>query len=334
VATSGVATSGVATSGVATSGVATREAVPRSAAHVSTVRRLSAARLCREGAYRRTVAALREVYPGDDHTVSGDVHVLPGVASHGLARRDILVYLPPSYGARPARRYPVLYLGDGQNVFDAATSFAGEWGVDEAAENLAAGGQGPEVILVAIPNGGDARLAEYDPWPAPAGLPIAGQESQAAAYLDFVLQTVRPRVDRAFRTRTGRGSTGIVGSSLGGLIALYACLTRPNVFGFCGALSPAFWVTGGKIFAAAEERSAAGLRVYLDVGRREAGGRMVPQIRRMRDVLRRRGYDVAYVEDADGEHNEEAWRRRFPAMLAWFLDPAARPPGDGNDETA
>ncbi len=275
----------------------------------------------------------REVYPGDNHTVSGDVHVLPGVEGYGLARRDILVYLPPSYGARPARRYPVLYLSDGQNVFDAATSFAGEWGADEAAEDLAARGQSLEAIMVAIPNGGDARLAEYDPWPAPAGMPIAGRESQAAAYLDFLLQTVRPRVDTAFRTRTRRGSTGIVGSSLGGLIALYACLTRPHVFGFCGALSPAFWVTGGKIFQAVEERSASGLRVYLDVGRHEAGGRMVPQIRRMRDALRQRGYDVAYVEDADGQHNEEAWRRRFPAMLAWFLDPAARPPhNDDGDE--
>jgi len=265
-----------------------------------------------------------EVYPGDGHTVAGDVRVLRGVASHGLAPRDLLVYLPPSYAIRGARRYPVLYLQDGQNVFDAATSYAGEWGADEAAEALAA--RGLDVILVAVPNTGIARGAEYSPWPVRPS--STRQPSQAGAYLDFLTTTVKPRVDADFRTSRSRAHTGIAGSSLGGLIALYACLERPGVFGYCAALSPAFWPGGGGIFTVARDHSDAGLRVYLDGGRQEAGDRFVAQVRRMRDLLRRQGCDVAYVEDALGQHNEEAWRRRFPAALAWFLDPALRPDGD------
>ncbi len=269
-----------------------------------------------------------EVYPGDGHTVAGDVRLLRGVVSHGLARRDVLVYLPPSYATRPARRYPVLYLHDGQNVFDAATSYAGEWGADEAAESLAA--RGLDAILVAVPNAGLARGAEYSPWPVRPS--STRQPSQAGAYLDFLTTTVKRRVDADFRTSPKRADTGIAGSSLGGLIALYACLSRPGIFGYCAALSPAFWPGRGGIFSVARERPDPGLRVYLDAGRQEAGDRFVAQVSRMRDLLRDQGCDVAYVEDAQGQHNEEAWRRRFPAALAWFLDPALRPASSiGND---
>lgn len=262
-----------------------------------------------------------DVYTGNGHTVSGDVQVLPAVASHGLAPRDLLVYLPPSYATQTARRYPVLYLHDGQNVFDAATSYAGEWGADEAAESLAA--RGLESILVAIPNSGKARAAEYSPWPM-RPFTFRGK-SVAGAYLDFLLETVKPRIDTSFRTSPARAHTGIAGSSLGGLIALYGCLARPGTFGYCAALSPALWPGREQIFALARERRDPSLRVYLDAGGRELGDRFPAQVRRMRDLLARQGYDVAYVEETDGEHNEESWRRRFPAVLAWFLDPRQRP---------
>jgi predicted alpha/beta superfamily hydrolase len=261
------------------------------------------------------------VYSGEGHFVSGDVRVLRGVAGRSVGARDLLVYLPPGYESSPERRYPVLYLHDGQNVFDAATSFAGEWGADETAETLAE--QGLEVILVAIPNGGRARSAEYSPWTTRQhGLP---RQSQADDFLAFVLACVMPRIDDTFRTSRLRNETGIAGSSLGALSALYACLARPGVFGFCGALSPAFWPGRGAIGGFARDHQDPGLRIYIDVGRAEAGDRFLADIRRMRDLLTRQGYDVAYVEDPDGQHNEESWRRRFPAMLAWFLDPELRP---------
>jgi glycogen operon protein len=261
-------------------------------------------------------APYSQVYPGEEHTVSGDVRVLRDVAGPGVEARDVLVYLPPSYNEDPTRYYPVLYLQDGQNVFDAATSFSGEWGADEAAEQLA--GRGREAILVAVPNAGDARAAEYSPWPLDAAAP----DPRASAYVKYLRDVVKPLVDATFRTCPDRASTGIAGSSLGGLIALYAALTAPDTFGFCAALSPAFWVAGGRIASVARTLRAPGLRVYLYAGHREAGPRFVRQVRRMRDLLRAEGYKVTYVEDPRGEHSENAWRRHFPAALARFIDVA------------
>jgi len=268
------------------------------------------------------------VYPGDEHTVAGDVRVLRGVGNAAVAARDVLVYLPPSYATATWRRYPVLYLQDGQNVFDAATSYAGEWGADETAGMLA--GRGLEAILVAIPNAGKDRADEYSPFPLRP--PSSRRNTQADAYLDYLLTVVKPAVDTSFRTDSTREGSGIAGSSLGGLIALYACLERPTAFGFCAALSPALWPGRGRIFEIARgrrEKQDPRPRVYLDAGQNEAGERFVTQVRRMRDLLRDEGYDVAYVEDMQGQHNEESWRRRFPAVLTWFLDPGLRPDDDG-----
>ncbi|GAC1427806.1 MAG: alpha/beta hydrolase [Chloroflexota bacterium] len=260
-----------------------------------------------------------QVYPGGSHTVSGTVRVLRGVSSHGLAPRDLLVYLPPSYAVDATRRFPVMYLHDGQNVFDEATSHAGEWGADEAAEALAS--RGLEAILVAVPNAGQARADEYSPWAT--WLSGSDRANLAAAYVDFLLQTVKPCVDASFQTESGRAGTAIAGSSLGGLISLYACLSRPGIFGYCAALSPALWPGRGSIFRFARERHDPGLRVYLDAGGQEGGARYVAQVRRMRTLLRAQGYDVSYVEDPAAGHNEEAWRRRFPAVLRAFLQPCS-----------
>ncbi len=262
------------------------------------------------------------VYPGEGHTTVGDLRVWRGAGARGIAARDVIVYLPPSYAADPDKRYPVLYLHDGQNVFDAATSFAGEWGADETAEALAR--QGLEAILVAIPNGGKARNEEYSPW-STRPFPLPSRRTRVDAYLNFVAGTVKPAIDAAFRSRPERAATGIAGSSLGGLVSLYASFVRPDLFGFCAALSPALWPGRGAISSIVQERPAPGLRVYLDAGRHEAGARFVEQVRRMRNLLCSKGYDVAYVEDADGAHNEESWRRRFPAVLAWFIDSNLRP---------
>ena len=262
-----------------------------------------------------------QVYPGDGHTVVGDVRVLPGVSGRGITPRDLLVYLPPSYVHAPDRRYPVLYLQDGQNVFDDATAFAGEWGADEAAQALAL--YGLEAILVALPNGGLLRVDEYSPWPI-RKLP-SGRSTLADAYRDFLLATVKPCVDNSFRTSLSRARTGIAGSSLGALISLYSCFSRPGVFGFCGAFSPALWPGRGAIIPFVQEHRDPGLRVYLDAGARESGPQFLTGVRRLRDTLRARSHDVAYVEDPVGAHDEASWRRRFPAALAWFLDPALRP---------
>lgn len=261
-----------------------------------------------------------EAYPDGRHTVSGDIRVLRGISSYGLATRDLLVYLPPSYSLDLKKRYPVLYMHDGQNVFDAATSYSGEWCVDEAAQDLAWRGQ--ETIIVAIPNAGADRLDEYGPWVTTRGGHKMGGKGDA--YLDFLLQTVRPAVDESWRTLTDPKHTGIAGSSMGGLISLYAVLTRPGIFGYCAALSPSLWYGRGKIFDMAAHCNDRKLRVYLDMGLLE-GAVHARHVRRLYSLLSRADYDVAHVEDEDGHHNEGAWQRRFPAVLGWFLDPSARP---------
>jgi hypothetical protein len=147
--------------------------------------------------------------------IVGHVRVLPDVRSPQLRNtRDIQVYLPPSYKAS-GRQYPVIYMHDGQNLFDPELSFAGEWGVDETMERLAP--EGFEAIVVAIPNMAGERSHEYSPWVDPR---VGGGKGDA--YLDFIVDTLKPQIDRRFRTERGRQHTGIVGSSMGGLISLYA----------------------------------------------------------------------------------------------------------------
>jgi len=256
--------------------------------------------------------------------VTGTLKVLKDVPSPQLGNvRDLLVLLPPSW-QEEGRRWPVLYMQDGQNLFDPATSFAGEWGVDETMAKLSK--DGIEAIVVGIPNTGHQRLDEYSPFHDPR---LGGGKGEA--YLDFLVSTVKPLVDAGFPTEPGRESTGILGSSMGGLISLHAFFRRPDVFGLCGALSPAFWFARGALFDAVRSAPLVPGRIYLDTGTREIG--RLPFRRpfrrnsaaEMHALLRRKGYqdgvDVRYVAEKGGEHNEAAWRRRLPGALRFLLGP-------------
>ena len=269
-----------------------------------------------------------EAVYGTKHTVVGDVRVWQGVSSSGLAARDILVYLPPNYESE-AQYYPVLYMHDGQNIFDDLTAYAGEWGVDETAQSLAA--RGLPCIVVGIPNGGEARLDEYGPWydERLKQHTATGQGGRALEYLAFLLGNVKPLVDASFRTSRLRSQTGISGSSMGGLVSLWAALEARETFGFCAALSSSFWL-GGKLEAFVSARVSPDLRIYLDVGGKESNlkaqqNAYLKSNRKMRDLLESQGYDLVYLEDANGIHNEADWKRRFPGALEWFLDPSKRP---------
>jgi predicted alpha/beta superfamily hydrolase len=259
----------------------------------------------------------------------GDLRVLPQVASPELGnRRDLLVHLPRSY-ACGERRYPVLYLQDGQNLFDAATSFSGEWRVDETMEALAE--EGREAIVVGVANAGAERLDEYSPWRQRHG------GGRGDAYVRFLVDTVRPLVDEGFRTRREPRATGVLGSSLGGLISLYAFFMRPEVFGMAGALSPALRFAGDAMLDFLARQPYVGGRVYLDTGTREAGfGRLdrwlaglsasqpyTRAVRRARRLLEAKGYregeDLLHVEERGGLHQEAAWGRRLPGALRFLL---------------
>ena len=229
-------------------------------------------------------------------------------------RRDIHVYLPPSY-VTSGRHYPVIYMHDGQNLFDHAMSFAGEWGVDETMESLAH--EGIEAIVVGVPNMGAARTNEYSPW---SDQRLGGGAGDR--YLQFLTDTLKPLIDIQFRTRREREHTGIAGSSMGGLISLYGFLVRADVYGFAGVMSPSLWFAGGAVFERVSRVERWTGRLYLDTGTAE-GRNQVRQTREMVRLLRRRAehprLQLHYVEAKDAGHNEAAWAARFERAVRWLV---------------
>jgi predicted alpha/beta superfamily hydrolase len=249
-------------------------------------------------------------------TVAGTLKLLPQVYSPQLdLRRDLLVYLPPDY-ALSARRYPVIYMHDGQNLFDQATSFAGEWHVDETLEALAP--QGTAAIVVGIPNGGEARIDEYSPYPERR----VGRGGRGRNYLDFLADSVKPLVDGLFRTLPEPQHTVIAGSSMGGLISLYGFFCRPETFGRCAALSPALWFGHASLVAYLRRAPRNPGIIALDVGTAE-GEPTLAQVRAMKALLAEKGYrpgeTLLYREDEGAGHNEAAWGARFAQLLPQLL---------------
>jgi predicted alpha/beta superfamily hydrolase len=252
-------------------------------------------------------------------TAGPGVHVLaPPFAMPGLGReRTVRLYLPPSYDSAPERRYPVIYLHDGQNLFDDATSFAGEWGVDEAMDELART-RGVEAIVVGIDNGGKERMRELSPWTNPKYGPAQGEP-----YMAFVAGTLKPWIDARYRTRPGRESTVIGGSSMGGLISHYALLRWPQVFGKAIIFSPSYWYCEAVYDETRAHPWPAGTRVWFYIGGRE-DEESVPDVRRMTTLLATLPHgagDYPLSINALGEHNERAWRAEFPRAVAWLLAP-------------
>ncbi|MCR5889565.1 T9SS type A sorting domain-containing protein [Hymenobacter sp. J193] len=238
----------------------------------------------------------------------------------GGRTRRVWIYLPVDY-ATSARRYPVLYMHDGQNVFDKCTSFSGEWGVDEALRQLQQSGQDPTgTIVVAVDNGGNSRLNEYSPWPN-AEYKSGGEGDK---YVDFLVETLKPYIDQQYRTLTGREYTGIAGSSMGGLISVYAALKYQNVFSKVGVFSPAFWFAKQPLF---DYVKTAGhqqpIKFYFLAGAKESET-MVPLMADMRDALQQQGFaaaDMSYHVLEDGQHAEWFWQREFPAAFQWLYAP-------------
>lgn len=254
------------------------------------------------------------------HTATASVTVIDTafrIPQLGRMRR-VWVYLPPGY-ASSHRRYPVLYMQDGQNVFDAATSGFGEWAVDESLDSLRALGD-PGVIVVAVDHGGSKRLDEYSPW---RNARYGGGEGEA--YADFLARTLKPYVDRRFRTLADPAHTAVMGSSMGGLISLYAILKYPEVFGRAGVFSPSLWFSPDVYALARAAHPRAGSRIYLLMGGREGDTpeQAVQDARRMADTLAaaglRPGAQLVTRVAADGQHSEWFWRREFPAAYLWLF---------------
>ena len=251
-------------------------------------------------------------------TAGPGVHVLAQrFAMPGLGReRTLRLYLPPSYDSSPDKRYPVIYMHDGQNLFDDATSYAGEWGVDETMDAFART-RGFEAIVVGIDNGGEERLRELSPWTNPKYGTAQGEQ-----YMAFVVDVVKPFIDTHYRTRPDRADTAIAGSSMGGLISHYALLRYPQVFGKAAIFSPSYWFSGEVYTQTAAHPWPAGTRTYFYIGGRE-GDESVPDVQRMLPLLAtpdRAVRDVALHVDPDAQHNERAWRAEFPRAVAWLFE--------------
>ena len=269
----------------------------------------------------------------------------------GSRARTIRVYVPPGY-VNGRASYPVLYFQDAQSLF--TPGMFGDWRLDETVDRLVRDGRFDGVIIVAIDNS-EHRWNEYGPWVnrrmfdwVDSTWSRATEGGEGDAYLTFIINTLKPEIDRRYRTRRDREHTGIGGSSMGGIISLHAGLTRPDVFSKVMAMSPAVWfgedggpwLSRNQVLAALHARRLPrNVRFYVDIGTNERSRATDPNVMDARGqavtyprayvegsaalvtALRAGGVppaNVRYVVDADAIHNESAWARRFEGALLWL----------------
>lgn len=228
--------------------------------------------------------------------------------------RRIWIYLPPDY-EQSSLTYPVLYMHDGQNLFDAYTAFAGEWEVDETLNELAAEGINVPIV-VGIDNGGNHRMDEYSAWVNPQ---YGGGEGDK--YIRFIAETLKPHIDENFRTRPDAMNTAVMGSSLGGYISHYAVLQYSDVFSKGGLFSPSYWYSDSVWAFTGENGDHDSQKVYQIVGSEE-GGTMVDDMNEMHELLSDHGFTsdnlVSKVVQGQG-HNEAFWRSEFGEAYLWLF---------------
>ena len=250
---------------------------------------------------------------------AGAIATVPGWYSHRLDNvRAIRVYLPPAYLENGGQRFPVVYLHDGQNLYDDRTAFGGvSWNIAGAMDQGARDGSIHQAIVVGVDATAD-RISEYTPVPDP----IDGG-GNAAAYLSFLLEELKPWVDARYRTLPGRDTTAIMGSSLGGLVSAYAGVQRPDVFGLVGVVSPSTWWSNEWIIGAVAGTRDAPVKpgkVYVDSGDAGPSNDDVGYTATLAQTYRDAGnIDVRYLVQKGGRHSEVYWRQRVPGALAFLL---------------
>ncbi|MBC7932638.1 MAG: alpha/beta hydrolase [Rubrivivax sp.] len=235
--------------------------------------------------------------------------------------RDVTVYLPPGYDADDARRYPVLYLQDGQNLFDGTTSFIyGQyWHVGETADALIGERIVEPLVIVGINNTGERRIDEYTP--TRDGRTKLG--GRADLYGRFLVEELKPFVDARYRTLADAPNTGLGGSSLGGLVSLHLGIKHPHIFGKLAVLSPSIWWDRKVILNNVRKlESKPALRVWIDVGTEE-GDYAVKDASSLCAALVARGWrldaDLKYLEAEGAQHNELAWAERVGPVLRFLF---------------
>jgi predicted alpha/beta superfamily hydrolase len=229
--------------------------------------------------------------------------------------RRVLIYLPENY-TNSTSRYPVLYMHDGQNVFDDATSYAGEWGVDECIDSMK-----KKCIVVAIDNGGNERMNEYCPYDFTLNPKTPKSETgEGQLYVEFLAKTLKPFIDKKYRTLKDTKNTFVSGASMGGLISLYAVLKYPKIFGGAGVFSPSVWICKPEIIDLIKTNGEkVKSKIFFYCGKLEGPG-MVPDMLLAFDEMSKvsKSKMITVIRD-EGKHNEPTWRKEFPLFYEWIL---------------
>jgi predicted alpha/beta superfamily hydrolase len=244
-------------------------------------------------------------------------------SGNSVIKRDVRVYLPPDYHSNAEKRFPVLYLQDGQNLFDPKAAFAGvAWQVDETAQKLILEKKISSLIIVGIDNTGEQRLDEYTP------IRSHGRGGKADAYAKMLIEELKPFIDGQYRTLPQREFTGLGGSSLGGLFALYLSIKRADIFSRAAVMSPSIWWANRYILREVSAlQTRLPIRIWLDIGRRE-GGHFKSQTRQLQEILLKKGWkknrnaklaDFRYFEAPKARHDEFSWGARFDKVLRFLF---------------
>ena len=233
----------------------------------------------------------------------------------GLERkRTVRLYLPPGYDGS-TKDYPVLYMHDGQNLFDYATSYVGEWKVDETLNELAES-KGLEMIVVGIDNGQGLRMNELAPFDNPRIEKVEGD-----LYMSFIVDVVKPYIDENYRTLSDRENTAIMGSSMGGLISHYGIFKYPEVFSKAGIFSPSYWINWNAVKGYTKEHPLPkDTKLYFCVGEKE--GMMVGSMNAMVEFLKEQNHNEKNLTSfvvPGAEHNEAQWQGEFKKAVLWLF---------------
>nr|WP_321223247.1 alpha/beta hydrolase-fold protein [uncultured Psychroserpens sp.] len=245
-------------------------------------------------------------------TASKQVSTFKIIAPQFDTNKTIWVYLPQTYHTSK-QNYPVIYMFDAQNLFDAETSYVGEWKVDEYLDSLT----NKEVIVIGIEHGNEKRLDELTPYPHEKH-----GGGQGDVFMQFIINTVKPHVDLNYRTQVDAEHTTIFGASLGGLMAFYATIKYPDTFSKAGVFSPSFWISNKIFELTSSSEIPKTSKFFFLVGNKE-GGTMVPDQEKMVKLLLSKGVskdNIEHIIIEGGQHNEKLWSENFPKAFDWLLN--------------
>lgn len=247
-----------------------------------------------------------------ESTASKQVSTFTIEAPQLKTTKKIWVYLPKGY-TKSSKKYPVIYMHDAQNLFDAKTSYVGEWNVDETLDSISA-----QVIVIGIEHGGDKRIEELTPFKHEK---YGG--GNAGNYLDFIVKTLKPKVDSTYRTKTNAKNTALFGSSLGGLVSFYGAVKYPEVFGKVGCFSPSFWFGRKEMNELLAKTKDFDTKIYFLCGDNEGDADVIPDMKNVEHWVNTKRCECKKLNKEvivkGGQHNEKMWRENFKKAYLWLF---------------